>query len=370
MNIQKATQSYERWLSKYLNLIPADLAKKHDDMAAATFPYFRATFYRWMQLWGEHAAGGEGHGTKKRKAAWTRAPEVLAVGDLHVENFGTWRDVEGRLVWGVNDFDEVYPLPFTIDLIRLASSAHLAVEGAHLSIAHRDACDAILAGYTEGINSGGKAIVLAELHDWLRHMVTGELRDPVLFWRKMDALPTLRKAIPKSARQALERVMPERALQYRVATRQAGLGSLGRERYVALAEYHGGKIAREAKALAPSACCWAVGGKAPKRIRYGEILGTAVRCRDPFVHQQGRWIVRRLAPDCSRVELRSMPKVRDEAKLLYSMGFETANVHLGTKGAAKGIKPALRKLPQFWLHEAAEIMLSATMKDWKAWKKG
>jgi len=31
---------------------------------------------------------------------------VLAVGDLHVENFGTWRDAEGRLIWGVNDFDE------------------------------------------------------------------------------------------------------------------------------------------------------------------------------------------------------------------------------------------------------------------------
>jgi len=36
---------------------------------------------------------------------------VLAVGDLHVENFGTWRDAEGRLIWGVNDFDEAWRLP-------------------------------------------------------------------------------------------------------------------------------------------------------------------------------------------------------------------------------------------------------------------
>src|SRR5690349_19923955 len=122
MNIQKATQSYERWLSKYLNLIPADLEKKHEEMAAGVFLYFRAAFYRWMQLWDE------------RGDSWVNAPKVLAVGDLHVENFGTWRDVEGRLVWGVNDFDEVYNLPFTVDLVRLASSAHLAVEGAHLSI--------------------------------------------------------------------------------------------------------------------------------------------------------------------------------------------------------------------------------------------
>ena len=32
------------------------------------------------------------------------AAQVLAIGDIHLENFGTWRDVDGRLVWGVNDF--------------------------------------------------------------------------------------------------------------------------------------------------------------------------------------------------------------------------------------------------------------------------
>jgi hypothetical protein len=52
------------------------------------------------------------------------------------------------------------------------------------------------------------------------------------------------------------------------------------------------------------------------------------------------------------------------------MGFETANIHLGTKAAAKGIRPALKKFPQLWLHNAAAEMLSATMKDWEAWKRG
>jgi len=164
--------------------------------------------------------------------------------------------------------------------------------------------------------------------------------------------------------------MPEKGLEYRIAHRRAGLGSLGRERYVAFADYRGGKIAREAKALAPSACAWAEGKKGSNRIRYDEILSTAVRCRDPFVHQEGRWIVRRLAPDCSRVELASMPRLRDEAKLLFCMGVEIANIHIGSKGAAKAIRPALENLPRFWLHGAAEVMFTATMKDWKAWKKG
>ena len=356
MNIQKATQSYERWLSGFLNLLPADLEKKHEEMASAEFAYFRATFYRWMQFW------------NARDEQWSRGPEVLATGDLHVENFGTWRDAEGRLVWGINDFDEACSAPFTLDLVRLAASAHVAIDSAHLSIGRGDACEAILAGYAKALETRGAPLVLAERHDWLHRMVTGELRDAVLFWRKMDSLPAIPR-IPKSARRAVESLMPKDDLAYRIVHRQAGLGSLGRERYVALTEYHGGRIAREAKALAPSACVWADKNRS-KRIRYGEILDTAVRCPDPFVRQKGRWIVRRLAPDCSRVELSSMPKVRDEAKLLHCMGHETANVHLGSKGAGKAIQRALRKLPKRWLHEAAETMNEQTIKDWKAWKKG
>ena len=115
MGIVKATRAYETWLATHIRLLPADLRRKHEAMAQDLFPFFRATFYRWMQLWPEVCADE------------ARAPQVLAVGDLHVENFGTWRDIEGRLVWGINDFDEVYELPYTIDLVRLAASAHIAI---------------------------------------------------------------------------------------------------------------------------------------------------------------------------------------------------------------------------------------------------
>ena len=49
--------------------------------------------------------------------------DLLCVGDLHVENFGVWRDAEGRLVWGVNDFDEACEAAFAGDLVRLLASA-------------------------------------------------------------------------------------------------------------------------------------------------------------------------------------------------------------------------------------------------------
>src|SRR5262249_33266001 len=161
----------------------------------------------------------------------------------------------------------------------------------------------ILAGYKKGLRGGGCPYVLAEDHRWLHSMVTGVLRDPEQFWKKLDGLPAWKGRIPKSARKALERMLPERKIEYRIAHRIAGLGSLGRERYVAIAYYRGAKIAREAKALAPSACVWAAKGRVSERICYQEILDDAVRAVDPFVHLKGRWIARRLAPDCSRVEL-------------------------------------------------------------------
>ncbi|TLY67517.1 MAG: hypothetical protein E6K35_04530 [Gammaproteobacteria bacterium] len=41
-------------------------------------------------------------------------------------------------------------------------------------------------------------------------------------------------------------------------------------------------------------------------------------------------LVNRLAPDCSRIELASLPRGHDESRLLWMMGRETANMHLGS----------------------------------------
>ena len=160
---------------------------------------------------------------------------------MHIENFGTWRDLEGRLIWGVNDFDEAYPMAYANDLVRLAASAHLAVEAGHLPLKPRDICDAILEGYEESLRTYGEPFVLEENNDWLRKIAINELREPVHFWAKMDAVPTFKGAVPLSAIDALEHLLPAHDLKYRVVHRIAGLGSLGRQRYVAIADWHGGE---------------------------------------------------------------------------------------------------------------------------------
>jgi hypothetical protein len=357
MNVVKATHEFEDWLGHRTELVQKDLHFKHKNMKDAVFPFLRATYYRWAQIWPTVCP------------ELARAPEVLAVGDLHVENFGTWRDIDGRLIWGVNDFDEAFPMAYANDLVRLAVSAHLAAEAKHLDLHHKDICDAILEGYRESMQGRGQPFVLEEAHTWLRQIAESELRDPVNFWTKIDALKTLKAPVPISAVDAIEHLMPAPNLQYRIAHRVAGLGSLGHARYVAIANWDGGKIAREAKALVSSACYWAQDHDGPSEILYQAIITRAIRCLDPFVQLRSRWIVRRLSPHCSRIELANLKAQGVELRLLHAMGWETANIHLGTRAARKSILKHLQGQKAKWLHKATEAMLQAVREDWKDWKK-
>src|SRR5437899_2277150 len=237
MNMVKATRRFEEWLRRRTAVVEPDLRTKHKHMAEAAFPFLRATFYRWIQVWPGVCSD------------LAKAPKVLAVGDLHIENFGTWRDSEGRLIWGVNDFDEAFPMAYTNDLARLAASAMLARDVQHFQLNAADACEAILAGYVEALKAGGCRFVLAETHP----------------------------------------------------------------------------------------------------------------CK--------RWLVRRLGPYCRRIDMENLRKHRNVLQLLHAMGKETANIHLGTKKAARCALKDLKKRPRHWLQEAAQAMVQACHQDWREWKK-
>ena len=161
-DIVAATADFEKWASRHVHLIRSDVDHKHASMATAAFPFFRATFYRWAQWWPIVCP------------ELAHAPEVLAVGDLHVDNFGTWRDIEGRLIWGVNDFDEAWPAAYTIDLVRLLASCYVAIEEEHLGLTRKEACHAVETGYRDSIAKGGNPFVLAEHHRWLRMLALNE----------------------------------------------------------------------------------------------------------------------------------------------------------------------------------------------------
>lgn len=89
-----------------------------------------------------------------------RTRRVWIQGDLHAENFGTYLDGDGVLVFDVNDFDEAYVAPWTWDLRRLVASVALLGWSKALSDADIDALTtAYLRAYLDAVRSfsGGSA---------------------------------------------------------------------------------------------------------------------------------------------------------------------------------------------------------------------
>jgi len=353
LNIESATTSYERWMRSCTAVVSSDLRSKHEQMKESPFLFLRGTFYRWAQLWPSICA------------ELCNAPKVLAVGDLHVNSFGTWRDAEGRLCWGVDDFDESYPLAYTNDLVRLAASLKIVIDAESLSIRFKDGCDAILDGYLQSLREGGCAIVLAEREQTLDKLGADSFKPPSDFWGKLNRLPTVRHPLANDLKHALEKTLPDPKMDYKVVRRQAGMGSLGQKRFVAIARWNGGFIAREAKSMLPSACSWLNDEIGHRQSHYEEAISSAIRSPDPFQVIEGSWLIRRLSPDSNPIDIQCLPKHRDVPMLLHAMGSEAANVHLGTKGQAARILNDLKKRKSNWLRDAAARMARAVEKDWK-----
>lgn len=361
MNIVKATRAYEAWLGQHVAVHAPELDYKHEQMADARdpFPFFRGTYYRWAQWWQETALDE------------SAAPAVLSVGDLHVENFGTWRDADARLVWGVNDFDEADTLPYTHDLIRLATSFRLARHSIPFDMSPTAACRLLVRGYEKQMQNGGRPFVLEENHRELRALAMDNERSPKKFWKKLTAVldqPVARP--PAEARELLVRSFPDESLvaQFRFH-RRVGMGSLGKPRFLALVQWQGSWIAREAKAVAPAVTQMFRGGSSRAKSQVATILSLARRCPDPFFIPGPRWNVRRLAPRCSRIDLGNLSTLSDVERLLESMGAEVANVHAGAAATRTSILRDLNSRPKNWLVDASRAAEKSVLADWKSWRK-
>jgi uncharacterized protein (DUF2252 family) len=354
---ERATASYEAWMNNCTEVVSSDLRSKHEQMKESPFLFLRGTFYRWAQMWPSVCA------------ELCDAPRVLAVGDLHVNSFGTWRDAEGRLCWGVDDFDEAYPLAYTNDLVRLAASLRIVIDAESLSIKFKDGCEALLDGYQTSLATGGRPIVLAEREQKLSKLGVDSFKPPPDFWAKLDRLPGARKPLAANVKRALEKTLPDPRMKYKVVRRQAGLGSLGQERFVAIGDWQGGLIAREAKATLPSSCVWLAGEQGKNQCLYETAIRSAVRSPDPFQVIEGSWLIRRLSPDSNPIDIQTLGGHADERMLLHAMGQETANVHLGTKRQVVNIQKDLSKRKPKWLPEAGQSMAMLVARDWKRYRK-
>jgi Uncharacterized protein conserved in bacteria (DUF2252) len=347
-DVIEATAAYEAWLAQHVRVVEGDLERKHRLMRRDAFTFLRATYYRFVERFPAVVP------------ALVDAPAVAAVGDLHVENFGTWRDREGRLVWGINDLDEADRLPYTVDLARLATSALLAVDAGCLDLGSSLVADAILDGYARGVAEGAWPVVLGERRRWLTNAFAPLLQEPRAFWQAVADLPEAGRRLRPAARSALERVRPGRGWRFRLHARVAGVGSLGRPRLVAVGEWEGGLVARELKGLPPPASrrTRLAGGTRPPRVHYG----------DPWAAEEGGWVAQRLSPDNAKLDLTRIERRRADRRLLTTMGREAAYHHLRTRGSRDALLADLAARPNRWLASAAEALADDVRSDYRTWR--
>ena len=357
--LTSVTAGYERWRARRIQLVEEDLATKHARMAESPFMFLRGSYYRFFQQF------------QTLLPELARAPTAVAVGDLHVENFGTWRDRDARLVWGVSEFDEVDLLPYTIDLVRLAASSLLAIRAGYLQIDPAQACVAIHEGWRERVTARRHCpFVLGERHAHLYHLASEAMLDPVKFEQVVLALPPFERALPKPAARMLAQVTPGEDFRPQLRRRVAGIGSLGARRIVAFGDQDGGMVVREAKQIPGPVSMWAE----PKRSQVSGLPSAIEAARgvaaDPWRRQSRKWVLRPLAPDVTRIDLAGLRRKHDAALLLHSMGEEAANIHVvGSPGAAapKALRRDDAARGADWLQPAAERMLDATDADYAEW---
>ena len=351
MSFRTDNRDYETWLKQHCRVVLSDLNSKHERMRRDPFSFLRATFFRWANT------------VETICPDLADAPAVLSVGDAHVENFGTWRDAEGRLVWGVNDFDEAAVIAYPFDLVRLATSAGLAPRNA---LGARATATAILRGYRQGL-ADPTPTLLDKADPWMAPLVTTSAQDRRRFWKRMKRCPAPKapNTLPREVRAGLRKMLPVDAKSISFAARVAGCGSLGRPRFIARADWRGDHVVREAKALVPSAWLWAH-DRSGDHMPFMDLATGKHRSPDPYLHVAGKFIYRRLAADSHKIDIAQNPRVT--AALLEAMGFDLGAIH-AADSRARAVKRDLERRPRSWLYKAARAARKSVEADYAEWTR-
>jgi uncharacterized protein (DUF2252 family) len=160
---------------------PAAFRVKFRKMAASAFAFYRGTACLFYADLDQEGQGGP-YLDERTSRVWIH-------GDLHAENFGTYMDANGRLIFNVNDFDEAYVGPFTWDLKRL--SASLALIGYTKALSDEQITELVLicaAAYRERIHalaSGAGRGVTDELPPFTLDTAQGPLLDALRVARSL-----------------------------------------------------------------------------------------------------------------------------------------------------------------------------------------
>ncbi len=227
---------------------PQRLRRKFELLRRDPFAFFRGTCHLY-------------YATLPRDATLAAAPAVLACGDLHLENFGTFKGDNRLVYFDLNDFDEAALAPCTLELTRFAASVQIAA--AHLKLAPPQAaklcrtfaetyCAAIADGKPRWIERATADGMVRDLLHPLEQRNRVELLDRRTTRGKqgrrlridgdhaLEITPAERRRVAALIKRfAAATAEPKFYRLLDIARRVAGNGSLGVERYVLLVEGRG-----------------------------------------------------------------------------------------------------------------------------------
>ncbi len=227
---------------------PQRLQIKYRTMRASPFAFLRGTcalFYARLP----------------RGGVFKSAPAVWACGDLHLENFGSYKADNRLAYFDITDFDESALAPASWDLVRLLTSLLVGAAELQLSPAQaRRGCQVLLDAYGAALGSGKAGWVERDTAEGRIRRLLEAVRDRkrAAFLDSRTVVRGARRVLRADGDKALAasdaerglvadfmrdfaKAQPDRAF-YRfidVARRIAGTGSLGIERYVILVEGKG-----------------------------------------------------------------------------------------------------------------------------------
>jgi uncharacterized protein (DUF2252 family) len=373
---------------------PERLAMKYQAMRSSPFVFLRGTchlFYAGLP----------------REKVLDEAPPVWICGDMHLENFGSYKGDNRLVYFDNNDFDEACLAPNLYELARLLTS--VLVGAADLKVSRAQAlalCHTALDSYGAALVFGKARWIEAEtsvgmvrdLFDALASRPRAAFLDrrSVLKGKTRVLKVDGKKALPVSDQQraAVTEFMNKFAASqpnpdfYRildVARRIAGTGSLGVDRYVMLVEGKGspdGNFLIDLKEALPSSVMPHVRTTQPKwqseAQRVVDVQRRNQAVSQAFLHavdfNQRSYVLRSLQPSEDRVALSDwdgkLPRLEE---VVNSMAQLSAWAHLRSGGrqhssiADELIAFGNRKDWQLPLIEVATQCETQVTADWKAY---
>jgi uncharacterized protein (DUF2252 family) len=111
-------REFQKYNRPFVLRHPELIRTKIDRMADSPFGFFRGSFHLFARDWIE--------GSLPAVAEGGDSPHISdMVGDVHNENYGTFKGWDDALHYDLNDFDETTQGPLALDLCRLATSTLL-----------------------------------------------------------------------------------------------------------------------------------------------------------------------------------------------------------------------------------------------------